>query len=97
MAKKTVEDYKNELDDKINGKLRQRDKLMVELNKLGTELETLLEQKYMLEDDKTRIMCISCKGSGIEPQDDGTKKVCRYCGGKKYNWAQKYNEPETEE
>ena len=49
MSKRTVQDVKNELTDKINSLVRQREKLVIEANKLEDDIKNILEQQLALD------------------------------------------------
>ncbi len=80
-----------ELQDKLNSKIRERDQLIIKLDKLQKELMELAEQSYTLDNTKTKIKCVSCRGMGYIQTEDG-KKQCQTCQGKRYNWAEKFIE-----
>ena len=85
---KTIEERRIELEDKINSKVRERDKLVIELNKTQKDIMDILEETYRLDPTKTRIKCINCKGLGYTPTEDNKKKLCSVCNGAGYNWAE---------
>ena len=94
MPKRTVEDYKTELDDKIKSLLRTRNEKVVELNNLNKEIEVLMEQQLALDESKIKVKCIVCSGRGYIESEDGRKVMCQVCGGpdKPYIWAEKYTD-----
>ena len=94
MVKKSMEDYMNELQDKISTLVRERNNLILEMDKKTKELEKLVEQQFVLDENKIKIKCLGCKGLGYVPTEDGKKQFCPMCGGpdKPYLWADKYTE-----
>jgi len=82
---------KEEIEDKLKSKIRERDNLVIKLDKLQKELYQLLELTYENDPTKTKIKCIGCRGVGYIQTEDG-KKICQNCEGKKYNWAEAFIE-----
>jgi len=83
---------KEDIEDKIKSLTRERNKLIIELNKIQEELSNQMESYYLTKPDTyTKIFCIGCNGVGYIKE--GEKKVlCKVCGGKQYNWVIKYKE-----
>lgn len=96
MAKKSIEDFKNELNDKINSIINKRNESILEAERLSKEVQPLVEQLLALDETKVKIVCLppplGCNGVGYIEREDGKKVVCPVCGGK-YVWATKYIEP----
>ena len=94
MTKKTIEEFKEELEDKIKSIVRKRNELLMELDKLQKEIAILLEQSFSLDESKIKIKCLNCSGVGYKLTDDGKKQMCPSCGGpdNPYIWAEKYFE-----
>jgi hypothetical protein len=88
---KNIEERKADLEDKINSKARERDSYILKINEIQKELTTLLEQIYLLDPSKIRIMCPACT-HGIQTRDDGKKILCEYCNGSSYKWAEIFKE-----
>jgi len=92
-----LDDYKTELEDKIKSLAKKRDTLVLEIQKIQTEIETLVEQSYALDSTKVRITCFpksagGCAGTGYVTLEDGKKHICPVCNGKYFLWAEKYTE-----
>lgn len=92
-----IDEYKDELEDKLKSLARKRDTLILEIQKLQTEIETIVEQSYAIDDTKIRITCFplsagGCSGKGYVTLEDGKKHICPVCNGKNYIWAEKYKE-----
>ena len=93
MGKKTIDDIKGELQDKVNTLVRDRSNLILNLDKKNRELEQALDNLYSIDDTKVRITCIVCKGLGYVAGDDGKKHTCQTCNGRMYLWTERYIEP----
>lgn len=93
---KTIEDIRNELQDKLNTLVRKRDSSILEIQKTQKDIEDIIEKQYSMDASKIRIKCINCRGTGISPNvgQDGKKHFCEVCGGpdRPYLWAEKYVE-----
>jgi hypothetical protein len=94
MTKKTIEDYKVELVDKITSLVSKRNSLVLELENMQKQLKVLIEQQYSLDDTKVRITCPGCNGLGYMQGEDKKKTLCQICGGDYYMWATIFK-PET--
>ena len=77
-----------EINDALNSKIRDRDKLIISLDNVSKELAELLEQKYSLDPKMVRIKCINCGGVGYSVGEDSKKRICQMCNGKLYNWTE---------
>lgn len=101
MSKKTLEDYKNEIEDKIRSLVRQRNEHVAQVNKLDSELAILMEQNFNLDESKVKVTCQKCKNSAalgtIKDPATGKLVVCDWCGGKGYRWEEKFIEPVSTE
>jgi hypothetical protein len=90
---------KEEIEDEINHLVRKRDSMILEIQKIQNELESLAEKSYSLDQSKIRIRCFNCKGTGISPtpSQDGKKRFCEMCVGpdKPYLWADRYIGPQV--
>ena len=83
---------KDTIEDKINSKVRQRDKLIIELNNLQDEIIKLIELSYEKDPTKIKIRCVACRGTGYIISEDKKKRICQTCKGTQYNWAEIYEE-----
>jgi len=83
-----------EIDDKLNSLMRQRDKNIIEINKLQEDVLSLLNKKYELDPQMVRVNCIQCGGLGRVKGEDGKPVICPVCNGEGYNWMKIYAPPE---
>lgn len=90
--KKTVEDYKVELNDKINNLIKQRNDIILKAEEVNKQLQTLMEQQLALDETKIKANCIQCNAKGWIDSGDGKKVICPICGGNCYMWVEKYTE-----
>lgn len=84
----------DEINDELTTLIRQRDKLIIETNKVAMNVAKLLETKYELEPSMVRITCVQCGGRDYVEGKDGNKVKCPLCNGDKYNWAKLHTEEE---
>lgn len=98
MPKRTVEQYKDELEDKIKDLVNRRNQLIIDADRISKDLEPMMEQLLALDDTKVKIVCLICGGKGYIPTEDGKKQVCPqgHPVDKPYMWATKYMEPTTQ-
>ena len=85
--KKTIDDVKNELQDKLNKKITDRNNLIMELDKVSKELADILDNTYALDNSKVRIICPLCNAAEYYTTEEGKKVICPSCGGRKFKWA----------
>ena len=87
----------DEIDDKLNSIVRQRDKLIIEVNKVNEEIQELLDTKYTLDPIMERIECIQCGALGRVKREDGSQSICPTCNGRCYIWLKKFTPSEAKE
>ena len=98
MTKKTIEDIKNDLNDRLRTIVREREKLIISASDKDKEITELMEKLLVLDNTKIRVYCLpppmGCGGKGYYEDDKGNKRQCPVCGGpdKPYIWATKYIE-----
>ena len=92
MSEKTIEDYKVELNDKVEKLVRDRNDIIIKAEEINKQLHILMEQQLALDDSKIKIKCLQCGGKGWVDAGDGKKIVCQVCSGLEYLWAEKYTE-----
>jgi len=96
MAKRTVDDVRAELSDKIRSLVRQRDKLILDATNIEEQIKVLVEQQLALDNTKVKILCqpppLGCGGTGYIQDNEGKKRMCPVCGGpdQPYVWATIY-------
>jgi len=86
-----------EIEDKINSKLRERDKLILKAEEYNKELLELLESKNILDPLMEKIVCFHCNSLGRIKKEDGSQTLCPTCEGKGYVWLKKYISTESTE
>ena len=89
---KSVEEYKVELNDKVEKLVRDRNNIIIKAEEINKQLHILMEQQLALDDSKVKAKCIQCNGQGWIDSGDGKKVVCPICGGSCYMWVEKYIE-----
>jgi hypothetical protein len=93
MAKeKDVEDYKHKIEEKLEDLIKRREKLVLDLRETQREVENFTDMLYAMDLSKQRIVCPTCRSTGIITTQDGKKHYCDVCGGpdRPYLWADKY-------
>jgi len=84
----------DEINDKLNSLIRQRDKLIIDVNTKNEELIELLEQKYKLDSTMVQVDCIQCNALGRVKSEEGTQIICPTCRGTGYIWMKLYTPEE---
>jgi len=97
MTKRTVKDYLDEIRDKLNSKIKERDSLLMKIDTVSKEIMSIVNQQYSLDPTKTRIKCINCRGMGYVVGEDNKKKLCSVCNGDRFNWAELFIEEKEKE
>jgi len=92
MSRKSIDQYKRELEKKIDDKMQEREVYIKKVGKLDNELITMVNQQYSLDPTKAKIICPTCKGGEYWVNEQGKKQICPSCFGEKFRWAELFVE-----
>lgn len=81
---------KDSIEDKLTIAMRQRDKLVLEVNSKTEEIISLLEIKNSMDPTLVKVDCVQCLGSTMIRGEDGKHVKCPTCRGSGYLWMKRF-------